>query len=68
MNITRHAQERINERNITTQELIECVTKGKRLVNRNDPSKTTIVWNGPRDVYMVVNKEETVLITAFVKE
>lgn len=68
MQITRHAQERIIERGITTAELVECVKNGKRLVNRNDPNKVTIVLNGARDVYMVTDKEQSVLITAFVKE
>ena len=67
MKVSKHAIERIKERNITTAELTTTLRYGKRLVNRTDPSKTTIVLNGKRDVYMVVDKEETILITAFVK-
>ena len=67
MVVTKHAQERIRERNITTQQLTTALRFGKRLVNRNDATKTTIVLNGVVDIYLVTDKEESVLITCWVK-
>ena len=67
MYVSKHAEERIKERGITVQQLTTALRFGKRLVNRNDPNKTTIVLNGAVDVYVVTSKEEDVLITAWVK-
>ena len=67
MRITKHAQARIQERAIPTEELVHCITHGVRLVNRNDPSKTTIVDN-KINLYIVTDKAETTVITVFRKE
>lgn len=69
MRVTKHAMERIEERKITTEELVNCVQYGHRMANRNDPeNRTTVVYNGERKIYIVMDKAETTVITAFTQE
>ena len=67
MRITKHAQSRIKERNVSPNELMDCATKGIRMVNKWDENKITIK-STTSNLYMVVSKDTTVLITVFRKE
>ena len=67
MRITKHAKERMLERSITVSEVAHVLQHGVKLVNRHDSNKFTFVANDI-NVYAVVDKEMTALITVFRKE
>jgi len=67
MRITKHAKERMRERNISIQDIKTTVTYGKQLVNRTDPNKWTYVLNGKEDLYVVTDATTTVVITVWIK-
>ena len=69
MKVTKHAMARIKERKMTQEMLVACLRDGKRLVNKWDANKKTIVLNNYNgvDVYMVTDQDEKFLITVWVK-
>ena len=67
MRIAKHARERMNERNITIQQVATVLQYGKRLVNRHDNNKYTFIDN-QLNVYVVTDKALTTVITVFKKE
>ena len=67
MNVSRHAKERMAERNITIQDVATVLQFGKRLVNRHDDTKYTFIDN-TLNVYVVTDKALTCVITVFKKE
>ena len=66
MRITRHASERMRERNITTAMVNTAIQFGKHMVNKHDSSKITVVDNA-LNIYVVMDKSGNV-ITVFTKE
>ena len=67
MRITKHAMERIKERQITNADLVECLKHGKKYENKWDANKWTFVHTGI-NLYIVTDKDMTVVISAFRKE
>ena len=67
MRVTRHAQERMTERNISGLDVAHVLQHGRKLVNRHDSSKYTFVDN-TINVYVVTDKNLTTIITVFKKE
>ena len=67
MRITKHAMERIHQRGITKEELVECLKNGKRYENKWDAEKWTFVHTGI-NVYIVTDKDMTAMISVFRKE
>ena len=67
MRITKHAMDRIAQRQITKEQLIECLTNGKIYENKWDANKWTYVHTGI-NLYIVTNKDRDVIISVFRKE
>ena len=67
MRITKHAMERIKERNVTQAELVATIRDGKYMVNKWDANKLTVV-NNEVNLYVVMSKSKDTIITVFRKE
>ena len=67
MRVTKHAVERIKERNIKPADVAYVLEHGKRMVNRHDNNKYTFV-NYEMNLYVVTDKAMTAVITVFRKE
>ena len=67
MRITRHAEERIKERNVTREELVATIRDGVYMVNKWDSKKITVV-NNEVNLYIVMNESKDTIITVFKKE
>ena len=67
MRMTKHAMERVAQRQITRDQLVECLTNGKCYENKWDADKWTFVHTGI-NLYIVTNKDKDVIISVFRKE
>ena len=67
MRITKHAMDRIAQRQITKEQLITCLNEGKCYENKWDANKWTYVHTGI-NLYIVTNKDKDVIISVFRKE
>ena len=64
MKITKHAQERIEERNVDINDLAAVLKDGIKMVNKHDSSKWTMKHQ-TKDLYIVLDQEMTTVITVF---
>jgi len=64
MNITKHAKQRMNERNISVGDVKLAIALGNKLVNRTDASKWTFAYDAGR-LLVVTNKTCDTVITTF---
>lgn len=65
MRITKHAMSRITERNASVEDMINAITTGKRMPNRNDPENKLTIIDNKSGLYLVTDKNITTLITVF---
>ena len=66
MYISKHTKVRMQERNISLQDINTAIQYGNKLVNKWDSNKITIVDNRTR-VTVVMDKAMTTVITVFVQ-
>ena len=64
MRITKHAKQRMLDRNINIPMIREVIGKGIRMVNKTDNSKFTFKHK-TEQLYAVTDKDMTTLITVF---
>ena len=66
MYISKHTKVRMQERNISLQDINTAIQYGNKLVNKWDSNKITIVDNRTR-VTVVMDKAMTTVITVFIQ-
>jgi hypothetical protein len=64
MNITKHAKQRMDQRNISVGDVKLAIALGNKLVNRTDSNKWTFAYDAGR-LLVVTNKACDTVITAF---
>ena len=67
MRVTKHALDRMSERNIRALDVAHVLKSGSRYVNRHDNSKYTFIDTN-LNVYVVTDKAMSTVITVFRKE
>ena len=66
MYISKHTKVRMQERNISLQDINTAIQYGNKLVNKWDSNKITIVDNRTR-VTVVMDKAMTTVVTVFIQ-
>ena len=67
MRITKHAKQRMLQRNINVSMIREIIGKGVRMVNKTNKERFTFKHK-TEQLYVVTDKNMTALITVFWKE
>ena len=64
MKISKHAQQRIEERNVDVNDLVAVLKDGIKMVNKHDSSKWTMK-HSTKELYVVLTGDMSTVVTVF---